>query len=75
VSLRDIFINAAKGRHKLSLLLEATFRWTVASGAERRVMGRECEMSRSDTICGGAATTQAFLIGGRWPEGPDDGTP
>ena len=24
-------------------LLETTFRWTVVSGAERRMMGRECE--------------------------------
>ena len=31
----------------------------------RRMMGRECEMSRSDTICGEAATSRAFLIGGR----------
>ena len=31
-------VNAAKPPHRKSFLLEATFRWTVASGAERRVM-------------------------------------
>ena len=36
VALRDIFINAAEGRHRVSLLLEE-------GGAKRRVMVPVCE--------------------------------
>ena len=46
----DLYKKIARSAFRLSLLLEATFRWTVASGAKRRMMVSLCEPAASFPI-------------------------